>query len=413
MPSLLTRKAAQGVIEDNHNLTGASGVQLIPTDISSLSMFNDAIFLSGSNENRVAMLERKISDRRLELLKLMRELDLARLAPAVSPVSETAIRDFFTSHPAMSISYEDGKIILTSENQSVAFHTRRGRNAVGENNDVIYVTLPLYSFKLIFHPDGAMEGMAESSWPLEEVWPDAVFRYGHPHTQHSSASRKFSSVCNGNNRFIQDWSSMRHNGVMDGNNTLRILSQAAIWMESANISDMYGTYLAEGPHIRENTFGDIDVDGLFHGRFHADSVPPALRFILDTYGREVYRAMLWPLWMWRHFNDLPDCLTRCPSMYQAAKLDSWIILKAPETFGAIRARNREMDRMVPIALRCYRELGGYYPGVGAATRTFAQMEPDLFPANTNINNMEANNGTDYRQTRGISENELELASASA
>lgn len=293
----------------------------------------------------------------------------------------------------MNIEYEDGKLILFSENQSVAFHTRRERNAVGENNDIIYVTLPLYSFNLVFYPDGKMVGSAEKSGTLEEVWEGSGrISYGHPHTRHSSSSRTFASVCTGNNRFIQDWSAMRHGGIMDGNNTLRILSQAAIWMETANISDMYGTYLAHGPHIPENELRGIDVDGLFHNRVPIGAGAPTLRFIYDTYGEHVYRMALWPLWMWRHFHDLPTCLTSCVSMYQAALLDSWIILKHPETFGAMyEMSGAEIARALPVSLRCYRELGGYYPYSSHMEMTLAQSMPEMFPENSNY--MEANNVT--------------------
>lgn len=367
-------------------------VRLTPVDTLAVSLFNDMLFLSGSNETRIKTLERNVSDTRNELMRLMRELELARQQPAVTPVSETALRDFFKAHPAMTITYDDGKLTLKSVNQSVAFHTRRDRNAVGRNNDIIYVTLPLYSFKLEFFSDGHVIGCAEKSNTLEEVWDGHIsIKYGHPHTQHRSGSRTFDSLCNGNNRFIQDWSYMRSNGVMDGANTMRILSQAAIWMETANISDMYGTELACGPRVPDDIIDGLDVDDLYYDEIPIGEGAPTLRFIFDAYDLSVYRMALWSLWMVRHFDDLPDCLNRCASLYQAAMYDAWIILKHPHTFGAMYAQSRsEMMRVLPIASRCHAELGGYYPAYGSLDKPLSQSLPELFPENLNHNNMEAN-----------------------
>lgn len=360
-----------------------------------MSHFNDLVFLSDSNETRINTLERNVSETRRELMRLMRELELAKQQPKVAPISETALRDFFAAHPAMTISYADGKLTLRSSNQSVAFHTRRERNAVGVNNDIIYVTLPLYSFKLDFFSDGSVVGSAEKSDTLEEVWDGhCALRYGHPHTQHRSNSRAFESLCNGNNRFIQDWHYMRDNGIMDGSNTMRILSQAAIWMETANISDMYGTALAEGPHVPENIIADIDVNGLFYCKTPLRSEAPTLRFIFDTYGSVAYRMALWTLWIIKRFYSLPECLNRCNSLYQAAMYDAWIILKKPEVFGNMFASSgAEMERVLPIAIRCYQELGGYKPNYSSSDRTISQMMPELFPENFNPNNMERYYGT--------------------
>lgn len=365
-------------------------IRLSRNDASSLSLFNNMLFHSDSGETRIRALEHDVSETKRELMRLMRDLELTRQQPAITPVSETALRDFFNAHPSMNIAYEDGKLTLKSVNQSVAFHTRRGRNAVGANNDIIYVTLPLYSFKLDFFPDGKVVGSAEKSNTLEKVWEGGPsLRYGHPHTQHRSGSRTFGSLCNGNNRFIQDWSYMRSNGIMDGCNVIRILSKAAIWMETVNISDMYGTELACGPRVPENITDGLDVDGLLHYRTPIADADANLLSILDDCGAWIYRMALWSLWMAKHFFSLPDCLNRCNCLYQAALYDSWIILKKQEVFNSMcSAAFAEMGRVGPVVARCYSELGGFYPDYGPSSRTVSQILPELFPENSNADNME-------------------------
>lgn len=360
-------------------------MKLTPDDLSELEFFNDCLFLANDQESQIDILQGKIAETRKMLLDLLGRLEKLKRQPRISVVSKSGLRSFFAAHPAMSVEWDERKdtLRLLSKNQSVSFHTRRERNAVARNNDIIYATLPLYGFTLEFYQDGAMRGRSEKSGPVSEAFSGRDINYGHPHTTRNPRNW-FVNVCVGNNRFNSAWHSMRNGGALDGDNVLLVLSQAAIWLESANISDMYGGSLAANAYIPEDTIAVEEIDDLFFGRAPGSESPGVLRFIHDSNGQEIYRRALWPVWLWKHFSDLPEDLIRCQSLLDAARVDSFIVLKCPEIFGELcSVAADEMERTTPIVNRCYAELGGYYSGYSAKSETLAQACPEIFGVEIN------------------------------
>lgn len=340
--------------------------------------FNSELFLSGNSEMKIRNIEAKIRKARAKVLILMRELEAAKSGPAIRPIDENALAAFFARHPAMRIEYEDGIISLLSENQCVAFHTRRGSNSVGRNDDIIYVTLPLYGFRLDFHPDGCVSGSALKSEVLQSVGGKYISVFGHPHaTKPRADSSRFKSICNGNNRFIQDWQSIMSAKSLSGPTLLRLLSQAAVWMETVNLSDMYGTYLVENMPCPEV---DISVSGALkvYKRLlvEVESVPQFLADIHRSFGSTLYKRCAYSIWLYKAFHYLHRESGSKNALYYALCAD--ILVMKYENFKDLTSipYAKDMERTNETAFRCFDELCGYCPR--GDQKSMAELYPDIF-----------------------------------
>ena len=308
----------------------------------SLSMLNINFFPAGQLQQEQESLEEEISRRREELLTKIAALEKIKTRKKPNIVSEEALETFYRKHPSMRIHVDGNDIQLISEWQPLYFHTDRGHNRYDQNSDIVYATLPLYGYKIIFSPDNRVSICCNGSTTT-----------GHPHAI-AGPHGMFESVCYGNNRFADA-------RLKDGNTFMRVMHQAATWLESANLSDMYDT--AARPAVDLSAHGDLQafadslltaaygndqskVNALIHGR--AARFAEALQ-CYDSF-RWVQR-FAWTLWMYAHWHDFADIrYMHRTSLYAALTNDLEKMLDMPP-----RSESNDMD----IALRCPKEFAGY------------------------------------------------------
>lgn len=340
-----------------------------------LGEFNRELFLADQGTSNIRAIKDKIRAARDNLLNLMRDLEIARARPAIQPVSLEALESFCATHPAMTIRADNGVISLLSKNQSVAFHTARGRNSHGQNNDVIYVTLPLYGFRLDFHPDGKVSGCAMKSEDLQRIAGEQIHSFGHPHATNSGSGLSFQSICNGNNRFIQDWHRITKANSLSGPVLMRIMSQAAVWMETANLSDMYGTLLAGG--VPGPSFSMSANEALrLYQTYSVESAPAFMENIHRFGGEDLYRRCLYSIWLFGKFRALAARMSLKEALYEAIVTDL-LVMKHDSFLGCTLGKfAKELERTNEIALRCFYELKGFCPGLNG--KTMSDLCPELF-----------------------------------
>ncbi len=342
----------------------------------SLDFVNEELFLAGNSAERIKDIEKRISDARKKLLELIRELEIAKVKPAIQPIGSDALENFFTQHPAMRIQIDNGKISLLSANQCVAFHTRRGHNTVARNNDIIYVTLPLYGFGLEFHPDGRVSGGAFKSEIIQKVAGENVRAFGHPHATRARRNYlTFESICNGNNRFIQDWQNIMKANSLSGPVLMQLLSQAAIWMETANLSDMYGTFLAENVPTPDVPLQAGEAIGRYMSG-DTEGAPDFLKKIYNKCGLEVFKRCLYSIWLFKQYRQLAGKAGFKNALYEAIKTDLLIMQSEQFPEFAYTMCAEELWRTDEIALRCLEELRGYCPH--SDRKALSELYPEIF-----------------------------------
>lgn len=347
--------------------------ELSSTSLYNLTSVNRELFLAEQGFTKVSIIEARINETRQKLLDLMRELEAAKAQPAIQPISLEVLEHFFATHPAMRIQIENGIISLISENQCVAFHTLRGRNNVARNNDIIYVTLPLYGFRLDFHPDGCVSGKAIKSETIREVAGEGVRIFGHPHA--TCAGLTFQSICNGNNRFIQDWQDIMHANSLSGPILMRLMSQAAVWMETANLSDMYGTFLAENVPYPNVPLHAYEAFRLYISQ-DAVGAPSFLKDIFRLCGINTYKRCLYSIWLFRKYRQLSEKAYFKDALYKAIATDL-LVMQSGQFLDFVRDWfDKELQRTNETAIRCLDELGGYRPRND--NRTMSELYPEIF-----------------------------------
>lgn len=314
-------------------------------------------------ENEIEEEIRKIKAELKEKLTTLNSLRSSKQDPGLT---KNSLEAFFKHHPAMRLAFTD-TVSLSSNNQGMCFHTEREHNRNNINNDIIYVTLPLYGFKMDFLPKGKVKGEAVVMPIIAETYPDLENLVpGHPHATHVSSDPVFRGICQGNNDFIVKYAQLSNDNIIKSSDYLEILSRAAIWLETVNLSDMYGTLLIETPQqldVQELMPPKGLVNDMFkHSGLHPDA-PDSLRLIRE-HSRNLYLWAVWSLWLYSNWGDVADrYYIDKYSLYWAVKTDCYMFLSQPETTinHIMNGNFSEYDRLQKIALKCPGELYGYYP----------------------------------------------------
>lgn len=222
---------------------------------------NASFFAAMTNpQQRIHELERNIYCAKATIFDSLREIENLRHESSDKRLLDAdRLETFLENHPGVTLQYSEDGITLLASCQSVCFHTARGEKYGKDiNNDIIYFTLPIYNFKLRFTKSGNVSGQA---LPPNSPWIGKPF---HPHAQRSTpASKSFSTMCQGNNRFIDEFSNLVNSGKLDGAGFLDLVRRAVIWLTSVHIGDTYGNSLGKPTRVPEfpaedgNLFVDI------------------------------------------------------------------------------------------------------------------------------------------------------------
>ena len=357
----------------------------------SINKFCSTFFPQGITGNRRDMLQKKVDELKAALVKAIEDLTSMPDESENRMFTEQMLSGFFDKHPACRIVFDDN-LILRSMDQSVRFHTRRVNDEC-INEDVIYATLPVYGFYLTFKQDGQIIGRSDSMKELG-LYGGVLERtrdrnYGHPNASIGSRSASFENICTGNNRYTNEFRDLCSSGQFyDGRELLRILGKAAIWLESANLDDMYGTKMSPDYVIPASEldveFADKLLGHLRHAVMSEDMVANFKEF-LDSYSslrlaEQIVCIMsmstrtriqkhaaaffiAWAQWLLLHFDDIIHSLGLAKEcMRTALKADLARVMHSvnciisvffSETYGA------ELERVLRTTLRCPAQLYEY------------------------------------------------------
>ncbi len=347
-----------------------------------LEQVNNKLLPRANSASVRSELVTELARARKKLLALTQALAELDSRPKTVGISQNALDLFFQSHPWAKIKHENELSLATSA-QPVFFHTRRGSNRVGENDDIIYATLPIHSFQIDFNGNGHVSGRVKepADWTsLEEHCGFASVVFGHPHVTFSRGSRLFGNTCFGNNRFVQAWLEYSRNGHGRGDTLLRILTQALIWLESANLDDMYNTYLVNCDFSRG--IPDYPVEPLTEYLAHGTPIPEdhplyeMFQKVRDWSLGTTQNSAIWCFWLRKTLQRFAGAgLNVRESLIQALNVDAAIYMFAQSNllsrydlaFALGNTRNR----------KAYAELGGYRPY--DRDKCLAESLPDLFP----------------------------------
>ena len=310
---------------------------------------NSALFAAHSFEQHRARLVSEISELRSKLLSSISALTEFDAQPKGAGFTPEALKTFFNTYPHATIGY-DGYLQLSSNKQPVFFHTARGSNSRKVNDDIIYATLPIYGFSMKFSDNGHVSGRAEGSsfWDaIAEVcgFRDALF--GHPHvTLRQHGCGEFAGTCVGNNSFMSDWRTCAANGQKTGGTVLRILTQAMIWLESANLGDMYDTSLV---HCTMPNLPEYDAEPLTQFLAYGKEIPEdhelyyVLGDVAERGGEPMKRSAVWCFWLLRNLPHLTDAgLSARRSLQEALRVDASIYINYKSVFGRVNSARLEV-----------------------------------------------------------------------
>ena len=318
------------------------------SDKSFLKRFNEQLFPDLSVENEIFHIKSKIQKLREEVLQHMEKLDRLQRYPKVSVFTDEMLDAFFNEYPAMSIVLDDC-LQLISRQQCVHFHVKHGSTVNGINDDVLYVTFPLYSFTIKFLGDGTVSVKHNDFVNAEALGASSNdINYGHPNASLNNQG-EFRHVCTGNNDFITDYREMWSRSATK---IIHMLSKAAIWLRTANLDDMYNTSLTpylgmdiSSIHnaefidaffriVQKDTLGDEFEELLSDSVIGSGPKFASVRDVYDSYKesgarrRAMYHALLhhcgYSMWLWLHWNEVLDT---CPrhlgrsSLYNAIVTD--------------------------------------------------------------------------------------------
>ena len=368
---------------NNQSITEESNNMDITT--SSLSSFNEIFFPQNSIEKSIEKAEEDIKLLRHQLFEKMKMLNSLKSSSSTSVISKNALFNFYNKHPGMHLLYDQNSNILTlkSDKTALNFHTKRGRNKYSCNDDIIYCTLPIYEYSLQFMPDGNVVGKVSGDHTT-----------GHPHVVMQGGI--FHQICAGNNRFITDYHNICcDNRGKDGNELMILMEMAAIWLESANLSDMYDTKLCDNKPIVIPTeyykkeaidklfyylwnsiakyikaqpltalfgYASDENDEVYHNFYsfvndNSEDLPDQLVNKLTIKDLRFSWRLLYALWMWVHFNTIiGGAYINKNSLYNAICMDIAVMLDLCD-FNRL---NFELNReSIITSCKAFKELCGY------------------------------------------------------
>lgn len=342
---------------------------------ASLAVMNDALFdVRMNRETRIYNLEEQIRQCRAQIVSSMKELaSLKNGSDEEIQLNDYQLQGFFDKHPGVCFDVLDDRVSLLARNQSVYFHTKRGDEYGADiNNDVVYITLPIYNFKMSFMKSGNVVGEALN--PNCGLVKDCF----HPHAQKSSGDQMtFSGMCQGNNHFISEYASLTCDGKLDGASFIRLMHRAVLWLTTVNIGDTYGNVLAQSTD-RTTGLGNDDknlIIRIMNGEAQSESFPLLDRAFhrLASYGSD---HVLNILWMQSIMNELDSFFFSVQALECAVQIDAQMLLRE-ERAAFEMLRNVQLEsqkRADPV--RCRVKLASWRSG--RTGTSFREAHPELF-----------------------------------
>lgn len=392
-----------------------------------LEKLNKQVLRACNTEERQAELQTKINKTMHELIQLQNELNNVKNM-VVEPISRDMIYSLAKPFPWLSLSVSgDDTLVATCEKQPLFFHGDRsalaeaGASDLAKNEEVFYVSGHRYDFEAVLSSNGTISIRQAGAEVLSE--DDCVSTksrgIGHPHSVVDRYGA-FSSVCQGNNRFMGAYRVACEEGIT-AEKLLLILRKLCIWFSSVNLSDMYGTSpcgsidlpgdlqwlnsrecftlssnllktLQSEKEIYEIFMDVMDECGHLDGRgiLCADAVLRIMRQVYDEYTRSVSSVMaykcymylynfLWSLCLhsWFGSNDTQGCVTR-DCLIDVLRNDIRITLHGDVSEEIIRPLSTsEGPRILasPLALTSYASGWG-------VTRSAAELLKQTFSLDT-------------------------------
>lgn len=211
---------------------------------------NDYFFKTAYSIEAYATIKKEIIELRDIIrtkIKKLHSLDVYLGNPCIK---HEDMNNFIKNNPSAYMVWDEELCLLTTD-QSVSFHCIRNKIG-GYNDDIVYVTMPVYSFKVSFLMNGCMKiaSTRHENFLKKDTLSDIIRSidngtYGHPNAISSKSKEgglyNFTSVCSGNNTFISDYRHFIRNPSPA--EWLAILNRIMTWLTTANLHDMYGTPL--------------------------------------------------------------------------------------------------------------------------------------------------------------------------
>lgn len=393
-----------------------------------LDKLNKQVLRACNTEERQAELQTKINKTMHELIHLQNELNNVKNM-VVEPMSRDMIYSLAKPFPwlRLVISGNDA-LVAYCKKQPLFFHGDRsalaeaGASDLAKNEEVFYVSGHRYDFEAVLSSNGTISMRQEGAEVLSEG--DCVSTksrgIGHPHSVVDSHGA-FSSVCQGNNRFMGAYRVACEEGIT-AEKLLLILRKLCIWFSSVNLSDMYGTspcgsidlpgalqwlnsrdcftmssnllkILQSEKEIHEIFMDVMDECGHLDGRgiLCADAVLRIIRQIYDEYTRSVSSVIaykcyvylynfLWSMCLhsWFGSNDTQGCVTR-DCLIDVIQNDIRITLHGNVSDNISRSWSTSEGQRIlasPLALTSYASGWG-------VTRSSAELLKQTFSLDTN------------------------------
>lgn len=243
------------------------------------------VFLGVDPDNSEDTILQQIETAKMEMATLLEQYNTLKSSKH-KVFTEEHFRSVIKQFPFAKFSYDDNIIRMTLEDFSLNYLVGNKQDTA-RNNATLFVGNPHNTAGVTFHKGrlidlvnnttnfdydfteeceevdnhihflhsknpGVLEEETKAWMYVEELGSPYFISRGdlsHPHAQGTKNS--FSSICYGNNRWSDSYS--RAKSIAD---YIDVLRRAALWFESANLQDMYGSHSV--PHIkdsvRENTF---------------------------------------------------------------------------------------------------------------------------------------------------------------
>lgn len=222
---------------------------------STVDDFNDMLFRRGNYNSRKNILRGEISELRDQLrIKIKEFAELPLFDNTL--IDKEQLQAFCDMYSFVKM-YTGNCFALRTQNQTISFHCRRG-DIRGNNDDIVYVTSPLYGFTVNYLMTGNISistyrcstALLRQIAGITEKITECA--YGHPHATLSNSGSEYASICQGNNRFMDEYRAFLTNP--DPNEFMALLHKAVTWLTTANLSDMYDTQL----------YSKIELDSWFY-----------------------------------------------------------------------------------------------------------------------------------------------------
>ena len=214
----------------------------------------NAAFFGQSADNRSAELTRKIEDARSTLRMLLIEkqrLECSR-SEFITDRDVAGLRTLMKeasldiSEPQRGIS----RLTAAIRNVSIRFHSMHGRYDIG-NDDVLYVTRPLYSFEASYMSNGTarlrnITTDINTDTTLSSAWGNTY--YSHPHVSDTHEGiGDFRNICFGSNHFTE----VLRKSPMTPQDYIEFLRRWHIWATHGILNDMYDRDAYRDPLLTE------------------------------------------------------------------------------------------------------------------------------------------------------------------